>query len=356
MIKTFPTSSDQPRLSRRRAALRGLLLALLAGLIAWGAAALWIDGPSTKLGAGPLSRWLAGLLATGFVITMSALLLRVRPFHRAVFSVLAAFLIVLSWWLSIAPRHNRDWGLDYARLPRATIDGNIVTIHNVRNFDYHSEADITDRWETRTYDLDHLRGVDIFLSLWGPTLIAHTITSWEFDDVLPLAISIEARKEKGESYSALLGFFRQFELYYVVADERDVVGVRAVQRGERVYLYRIRMPLERARALLLDYLKEVNQLAEQPRWYNAFTHNCTTTIRYHAQHVAEGRPWDWRILLNGRLDELGYEQGRIDTSLPFPELKARSEITEKAKAAYSTPDFSRRIRVGLPGSWTPSRQ
>jgi len=348
MIKAFPTSFDQPRLSRRRAALRGLLLVLLAGLIAWGAAALWFDGPS--------SRWLAGLLATGFVITMSALLLLVRPFHRAVLAVLAAFLIVLSWWLSIPPRNDRDWGFDFARLSRATIDGNIVTIHNVRNFDYHNEADITDRWETRTYDLDHLRGVDIFLSFWGPTLIAHTITSWEFDDGPPLAISIEARKEKGESYSALLGLFRQFELYYVVADERDVIGVRAVHRGERVYLYRIRVPLERARALLLDYLKEVNRLAERPRWYNALSHNCTVTIRYHAQHVAEGRPWDWRILLNGRLDELGYKQGRIDTSLPFPELKARSDITEKATAAYSTPDFSRRIREGLPDPRTPSRQ
>jgi hypothetical protein len=189
----------------------------------------------------------------------------------------------------------------------------------------------------------------MFLSFWGPTLIAHTIASWEFDDAPPLAISIETRREKGESYDALRGFFRQFELYYVVADERDVIGVRTNYRGERTYLYRIKVPADRARAMLLDYLDEINRLAEQPEWYNAFDHNCTTSIRKHGQHIGERRPWDWRILLNGRLDEMGYELGRLDTSLPFPEFKKRSEITEKAKAAGSASDFSRLIREGLPG-------
>jgi len=145
------------------------------------------------------------------------------------------------------------------------------------------------------------------------------------------------------------GFFRQYELYYVVADERDVVRLRTNYRGEQAYLYRIRMAPERARALLLDYLREVNRLAEQPRWYNALTHNCTTMIRYHVKEIGGSQPWDWRILANGRLDELGYGRGTIDTSLPFPELKKRSNITEKAKAADSAPDFSVQIRDGLPG-------
>jgi len=193
-------------------------------------------------------------------------------------------------------------------------------------------------------------GVDLFLSFWGPTLIAHTIASWEFSDGRHLAISIETRKEVGESYSALRGFFRQYEIYYVVADERDVVRLRTNFRGEQVYLYRIQVGPDGARALLLDYLKEVNSLAEQPKWYNALTHNCTTTIRYHAQNVAAGRPFDWRLLANGYLDELGYERGQIDTSLPFAELKKRSDITERARAAGDAPDFSERIRVNLPGA------
>ncbi len=331
--------------------IKALAWPLLLMGIAWAALALWIDGPSTGLGTGPSTRWLAALLALGFAVATMALLVWIRPFHRAALGVVAAFLIVLLWWLFIPPRIDRDWTPDVAKLPRATIVGSHITIENVRNFEYRSETDFTERWETRTYDLDKVRRFDMFLSFWGPTVIAHTIASWEFDDAPPLAISIETRKEKGESYDALKGFFRQYELYYVVADERDVIGVRTNHRGEHTYLYRIRVPPERARAMLLDYLEEINRLAEQAEWYNAFEHNCTTSIRKHGQHIGEGRPWDWRILLNGRLDEMGYEGGRLDTSMPFPELKAKSEITEKAKAAGANPDFSRLIREGLP---TPS--
>jgi len=318
-----------------------LVWPLVVLCIAWGALALWFDGPA--------ARWLAGILSVGFAAGSLTLFALLRPFSRGVLIVLAAFLVLVTWWSLIPPRNNRDWYPDVARLPHATIEGSRLTIENVRNVVYRSETDYTPRWETRAYDLDRLRGVDLFLSFWGPTLVAHTITSWEFDNGQHLAISIETRKEKGESYSAIRGFFRQYEVYYVVADERDLIRLRTNYRGERVYLYRIRVGPERARALLLDFLKDVNSLAEKPRWYNALTYNCTTAIRYHAKNVAEGRPLDWRVLANGRLDELGYEQGRIDTSVPFPELKKRSDITEKAKAANEAPDFSARIRAGLPG-------
>jgi hypothetical protein len=332
-------------ISKRSRRWRALWLALawpvaLVG-VGWGALALWIDGPA--------ERWLAGLLAGGLVVACVALLTLVRPLGRGALAALLVLAAVVAWWLAIPPRNDRDWSPDVSRLPRAAIAGNRVTIENVRNFDYRTETDYTERWETRSYDLDHLRGVDLFLSFWGPTLIAHTIASWEFDDGPPLAISIETRKEKGESYSALRGFFRQYEVYYVVADERDVIRLRTNYRGEHTYLYRIRMPPEQARAILLEYLTEVNYLAEHPRWYNALTHNCTTTIRHHAQQVTAGRPWDWRILANGRLDELGYERGQIDTSLPFSELKVRSDITARAKAADAALDFSSRIRESLPG-------
>lgn len=317
-----------------------LWLLALAGVV-WGALALWFDGPA--------ERWLAGSLATGFAAVCLALLVVVRPFSRALLAAAIVFLILLGWWFHLAPRNDRDWSADVAQLPTATLDGNRLTIHNLRDFDYRSETDYTPRWETRTFDLDKLQGVDMFLSFWGPTLIAHTITSWVFADGPPLAISIETRKERGESYSAIRGFFRQYELYYVVADERDVIRLRTNYRGERVYLYHIRMPVAMARALLLDYLAEVNRLAEQPRWYNALTHNCTTVIRHHVQNISPGNPWNWRILANGYLDELGYQRGTIDTSLPFPELRARSEITAKAQAADRDPAFSQLIRQGLPG-------
>jgi hypothetical protein len=144
------------------------------------------------------------------------------------------------------------------------------------------------------------------------------------------------------------GFFRQYELYYVVADERDVVALRTNYRGEQVYLYRIRTSASQARALLGDYLAEVNRLAAQPRWYNALTHNCTTMIRGHAQNIGAGGRLDWRLLANGNLDQLLYERGQINTRMPFAELQARSNITEKAKAAGDSADFSDRIREALP--------
>jgi hypothetical protein len=323
------------------AAVKWLLGLLVLSGIGWGALALWFDGP--------VNRGLAGSLAAGFVAICLTLLVVVRPVVRALLAALMICLVLLGWWLQLAPRNDRDWSPDVAQLTTATLDGNRLTIHNLRNFDYRSETDYTPRWETRTFDLDQLQGADLFLSFWGPTLIAHTITSWAFADGSHLAISIETRKEKGESYSATRGFFRQYELYYVVADERDVIRLRTNYRGERVYLYRVRMPLARVRAILLDYLAEVNRLAERPRWYNALTHNCTTVIRHHVQNVSPGNPWDWRILANGYLDELGYERGTIDTSLPFAELRARSEITAKAQAADPDAAFSQRLREGLPG-------
>jgi hypothetical protein len=325
---------------------RPLAWIVLSPVVAWSAAALWFDGPP--------QRWRAGLLAGGLVLVAGGALAFVRPVQRALIVVLVAFLAVLGWWLHIPASNEGDWQPDVAQLASARIDGNIVTIRNVRNFDWRSETDYTPRWETRRYDLSQLRGADMFLSYWGPRAIAHTIMSWEFADGQHLAISIETRKKKGQTYSAVLGFFRQYEIYYVAADERDLIGVRAMYRGEDLYLYRLKYPVAQARAVLLDYLKEVNRLDARAEWYNALVHNCTTTIRHHALDAGAGRPFDWRILANGYIDELGYERGQIDTRLPFAELRRRSDITAKAKAAYAAgSDFSRSIRAGLPGERTP---
>ena len=315
-------------------------LALLLA-IAWGAAALWIDGPAP--------RWLAGLLAAGYVAVSLALLVRIRVFRGGALAALAPFAAVLAWWLTIPPSNDRDWLPDVARPPVAEFRGNMVTVRNLRNFEYRtSDADFVEHWDTRSYDLDQLVGVDLFFSYWGPTLIAHTIMSWEFADGSHLAVSIETRKEKGEEYSAVLGFFRQFELYYVVADERDVIGVRTNHRSEQVFLYRLRMPVPRARALLVHYLEVANRLARQPAWYNALTQSCTTTIEQNVKAIGITMPLDWRILANGRLDELLFEVGSINATMPLAELRARSDITAKAKAAGAAADFSRRIREGLP--------
>jgi hypothetical protein len=304
---------------------------------AWACAALWFDGPS------PSS--LAGGLAVGFAGATVAAFATLRPMRRALSLFLVLFGAVLTWWLFLEPSNERDWQPEVAELPRVTIQGDRVTVRNVRNFEYRGESDFTPHWETRSYDLSKLRGIDFFLSYWGSPWIAHTIVSWDFGDGDHLAISIETRKEEGEAYSAVLGFFRQYELYYVVADERDLIGVRTNHRNELVRRYRLRTPPDLARAILLDYFEEINRLAEQPRWYNAMAQNCTTTIRNHVQHVSPGNPFNWRILVNGTLDELGYMRGSINNDLPFEEVRARADITERAKAAGTSADFSTRIRL-----------
>lgn len=312
---------------------------------------LWVVG--TVLVDGPESQLWSGVLSMLFVVVVITLIILVRPIWRLWVSFLVLFVLVQIWWLGIEPSNDREWMADVAKLPAVTFDGDIVTIKNVRNFHYRSETDYDEIWETRTYDLSKLQGIDMYLVYWGSPMIAHTIASWEFADGQYLAISIETRKEVGEEYSAVLGFFRQYELYYVVADERDVIGVRSNHRGEDVYLYRMKTPVPLARALLVDYLEEMNRLVNSPRWYNALVDNCTTVIRQHQRHVAYGKTFDWRIIVNGYIDELGYERGTIDTSLPFDELRRSSNITEKGKAAGSAPEFSRRIRKGLPSANRP---
>lgn len=321
----------------RRICRLAIVLPAITFATIWACAAVWIDGPS--------SRAVAGFLSAGFACATIALFALVRPFIKASAAFLLLFGLVLVWWFGLEPSSERDWLPEVARLPRATIAGNRLTVENVRNFEYQSESEFTEHWETRSYDLDQLRGIDFFMSYWGSPLIAHTILSWDFGEGNHLAISIETRKEVGESYSALLGFFRQYELYYVVADERDLIGVRTNHRGELVRRYRLNTTTELDRAVLLDYFKEINRLAEQPRWYNAMMQNCTTTIRHHVQHVAAGNPFNWRILVNGTLDELGYMRGTIDNHLPFEEVRKRADITARAKAAGNSDDFSKQIRL-----------
>jgi hypothetical protein len=200
------------------------LAALCLPTTLWAGAALWFDGPAYK----PL----AGALAAGFAVASLAVVAQVVSWRRALAAYLLLFGGVLSWWLTIPPSNDRPWVPDVARLSTAEIDGDRVTIHNLRNFAYRSEEDYDERWETRSYDLSTIEGVDFFLVYWGSPAIAHTITSWTFEAGPPLAISIETRKEVGETYSAVKGFFRQYELYYVVSDETDVVGLRTNHRGE----------------------------------------------------------------------------------------------------------------------------
>jgi hypothetical protein len=292
--------------------------------------------------------WVRPALALLVPLGAVAAIVLVRPLRWVPVGIVTAFVVVVGAWLSIAPSNARDWQPDVAALPYAEIQGDRVTVHNVRNNEYRTETDYTVRLEKRELDLSKLRSLDIFLIKWGSPLIAHTIMSWGFEDDQYLAISIETRKKKGQDYSALRGFFRQYELFYVVADERDVIRLRTNYRGEDVNVYRFDSSPADARLLLLRYLEAANGLRERPQWYNALTDNCTTTIQRLVGSDARRNWWSWKLLLNGYLDELGYDNGAFDRSLPFAELRAKSRVNERAKAAGDDPRFSARIREGLP--------
>ena len=315
-----------------------MLWLVLAVMTLWVAGALFFDFPSSGARAPIACFYLIGAVA---VVTVRR---RIAPVM-----LLGGFAMVLVSWLNIPPSNDRNWHAAVAQTARAEINGDRVTLHNFRNCDYRTETDYTPRWETRAIDLAKLRGVDLAITYWGPTWIAHPIVSFQFEDVLPVCFSIETRLEKGEAFSTLGGLYRRAELTYVCADERDVIRLRTnFRKGEEVFLYRTTIALAAARQRFLEYVTTLNELHEHPRWYNAVTTNCTTSIR--AQRSARERsPWNWRLLVNGYLDELLWEQGALAGGLPFRELKQRAHINEAARAANDAPDFSQRIRAGRPG-------
>jgi hypothetical protein len=324
-----------------RTLLRILIAIPLLLVTLWWALALYFAGP------GPA--FVPVALAAVYLLGTIALLVWLRPFRLALGIWAVALVVIVFWWSTIRPTNEGDWQPDVAQLPSAELKGDTLIVHNVRNAEYRSETDYTVRYEDRTYDLSKLRGLDLFMIYWGSPTIAHTIMSWQFEGGRPLAVSIETRKKVGQEYSAIEGFFKQYEIIYVVADERDVVRLRTNYRGEEVFLYRLKTPIPQARALLLDYVRSMNELVDHPQFYNALTDNCTTTIRRHVKHINPGAPpFDWRYIANGYGDELMYERGNVDTRMSFVELRARSRINARAKAADQDPFFSLRIREGIP--------
>jgi hypothetical protein len=329
-----------------RALLTVVIAIAMVALTIWGALAINYSNLS--------SEELRKVLAIAFALFGGALLVwylfsikRIRP----LLIFLAAFLLLIAWWSTIPPVQNREWAPEYARLPHATINGDLVTIYNIRNFDYRTETDFTPRYYDKTFDLRNLDSVDLFAVYWMGDAIAHTIVSFGFSGKDFLAVSIETRRERHESYSSIAGFFKQYELFYVVADERDLIRLRTNYRKdppEDVYLYRTLAPAANARRIFLDYIREINSLAAKPEFYNTLTTNCTTSILTHTRVNPDHLALSWKVLLSGYVPEYIYENRRIDTSLPFDELKQRSRINAAAQAADQAPDFSQRIRAGLP--------
>ena len=321
-----------------------LLATLIVGSCAlWGAFALWYQAPG-----GQAQKTLSVLLWAGVSL---ALLLALWQGRTAI--SLLAFAIVfgglLLWWQGIAPSNDRIWAEDVAQMATGTVDGsNRVTLHNVRNFDWRSNTDYTQRWEARDYDLDRLISVDMIMSYWTGPAIAHMLISFGFDGGEHVVFSVEIRREKTENFSEIGGFFKEFELSVIAADERDVIRLRTNVRGEEVYLYRLRLPATAIRSLFLSYVDEANTLVRVPRFYNTITVNCTTLVYHMMKRIVGYLPMSYRLIFSGYLPEYVYRVGGLDQRYSLDELRARGRITDRAQRADRSGTFSADIRQGIP--------
>jgi Domain of unknown function (DUF4105) len=322
--------------------LLGFVTTLLGLLLLWGAAALWYQGPGNFSGKLALIALWALFGTASLVVSWMH-----RPAIGLILCALAC-IVLLIWWGTIRPSNHRIWAADVSQMTRGTIDGSTVVLQNVRDFDWRSDIDFTPRWDTRRYDLNRLRTLDLITSYWTGPAIAHVLLSFGFDDGQRVAFSVEIRREQSEGFSAIGGFFKEFELSVIAADERDVIRVRTNIRGEDDYLYRIRLPIESMRSLFLAYVAQANSLVGTPRFYNTITTNCTTLIYHMMQRIVGHLPMDYRLLLSGYLPGYVYQEGGLDTRYSLEQLKDLGRITDRARAADRSPAFSEAIRAGIP--------
>src|SRR3984957_11570889 len=315
---------------------------LVALLAAWVAAALGFQAPG-----GP---WLRGAVVGLWTLLTVVLLAALWRGHAAAAGsgFVLAFCAALVWWHTLRPSNERAWADDVARAGTGQVHGNPVTLAGVRNFDWRTVDDYTARWETRSYDLEKIQSLDMITSYWSGPAIAHVLISFGFSDGQQLAFSVEIRRERGEKFNEIGGFFKEFELSIIAADERDIIRVRTNVRGEDDYLYRIRLPREDVRALLLAYVQQMNDLARTPRFYNTVTVNCQTHVYHMLEHIVGRLPFSYGLALAGYLPRYVYSLGGLDTRSPLEQLRTFGRITERARQADRSSDFSQAIRRGIP--------
>jgi hypothetical protein len=315
---------------------------IVCALAIWGGYALWFRVPG-----GAALRLLAVALWAAFNLGM---VLALSPSRLALVGAVfaAAFCGLLLWWRRLLPSNDRAWADDVAQMTSGSVEGNQVVLRNVRNFDWRSATDYTQRWETRSYDLDRLRSVDLILSYWTIRAIAHVLISFGFDDGDQVAFSVEIRRERDEEFSAVGGFFKEFELSVLAADERDVIRLRTNVRGEDDYLYRLRIPGPAMRSLFLAYVEQANRLVRAPRFYNTVTVNCTTLVHQMMNHIVGNLPLDYRLVFSGYLPGYVYQVGGLDRRYTLEQLRSFGRITERARISDRSPSFSADIRQDVP--------
>lgn len=314
-----------------------VLVAVISG--GWAALALWYQAPG-----GQVVRVVAAVTWVIFVLTVLALIWARRG-GVPIAAYVLAYVILLAWWSTIAPSNHREWADDVSRMLAGQVDGDRVTLYNVRNFNWRTDDDYDARWETRSYDLNQLSTADVILSSWGVPGISHALISFGFNDGSHVVFSVEIRRKKGQSFSSIGGFFKQFESTIVAADEHDIIRVRTNVRNETDHLYRLRMDKATMRSLFLAYVQEANELGAKPAFYNTVTSNCVTIVYGMAKRIDPGLPYDYRLLLTSYLPSYLYQVGALDTRYPLAVLTQQGDVTARARATAQSDDFSKAIRT-----------
>lgn len=308
---------------------------------------IWIFGFIWFAGPFPHDGFLNPLTAILWFTALVAISLKLPLGKQRWISITLLLLIPLLGRAFIRPSHDRAWKPSFEKVPYAGVSRDTVTIYNYRSFDYAEDGTPMPNWTTRTFDLKNLRGMDFFMTFWSSDFAGHPIFSFDFGEQGHCAFTIEAKQEKGENYTLLAGLYRRYELAYIPCDESDAVRVRTnFREGEQVHLYRTIATPEQARARFLEFIKSLNIIHEKPRFYNVISSNCTTAVR---SQISGGFPWDWRVIINGKLDELLYERGMLETAgLTFPELQKRSLLNPKVSKDPGKAAFSERVRIDTP--------
>ena len=335
----------------------GLALRIVAAIVviapisAWSAMALWFRLPTPEV----LRASAAIIFCVLGLVTIVALFMRLSRGLVALAVFAIAFGGLLTWWSTITPPLDGDWAPDVARQTTGTVKGDILTLSDVRDFDWRTDKDFTERWDKRSYDLSKLKTLDLFLAYWAGPEMAHVIMSFGFEDGDHIAWSVEVRREKTGVFSPIADAFKNHTLVYLATTERDSVRLRTNVRGEDVRLYRLNTPPDQARALLTEYVVESTALAERPKWYNSITANCATVVFKLVRAAGSTLPFDWRLVVNGFLPGYLYDHGAVVTTMPLAELMERARISVQAKAADQSPEFSKAMRVGVPSPWDKAR-
>ncbi|WP_201580070.1 DUF4105 domain-containing protein [Psychrobacter sp. Pi2-52] len=332
--KNSPSDSNQPKPTWHQRLVTFLIAVTLLLSALWLLLAIWyqygVSSVLTWLATIVIVGILAALLSTRYWDTVTKILQSDSLSNKKSISKNTAtklligiygtvWLVGLGWFFSIEPKQDREWMAEVDQrvsYERDATNPDLITLTNVRNFDWQTEEDAFEHWDTRTIDLSKLSGVDVTNSYWMGPLIAHTLVSFRFEDDRPLAFSFEIRKEDGESFSALAGFFRRYELSLIAAEERDIIYTRSNARGEQVYLFPIsNLQQHEVRSLFESYLTAADDLNDKPAWYNTLISNCTNIIFYMARIVSGDRlPWDYRIWVSGWLPNYLYDVGMLDAA------------------------------------------